>query len=97
MKILTLHLKSEYFDAIQAGTKTEEYRVKKPYWTKRLVDKEYDEVHILKGYPPKTAKNRRMIFPWRGFVEREICHPFFGDDPVKVYAIKLENPLPNGT
>lgn len=39
-KILHLPLKSEWYNLIESGTKTEEYREIKPYWIKRLCTKE---------------------------------------------------------
>lgn len=63
-RILTLHVRREYFDEIRAGRKYYEYRVATPYWTKRL-SREYDEVHILLGYPPAAATDRRLRFHWR--------------------------------
>ena len=36
MKILYLPLKKEWFEMIEAGRKTEEYRAIKPYWIKKL-------------------------------------------------------------
>lgn len=36
MKILDLVLKGNWYDMIDSGVKKEEYREKKPYWTKRL-------------------------------------------------------------
>ena len=36
MKTLDLVLKSEWYDLIEQGIKTEEYREIKPYWCKRL-------------------------------------------------------------
>ncbi len=38
MKILHLPLKKEWYEMIESGVKTEEYREIKPYWDKRLVD-----------------------------------------------------------
>lgn len=38
MKILHLPLKKEWFEMIESGIKTEEYREIKPYWEKRLLD-----------------------------------------------------------
>lgn len=35
-KILDLPLKKEWYDMIESGIKTEEYREIKPYWCKRL-------------------------------------------------------------
>lgn len=36
MKILDLPLKAKWYDMIERGEKTEEYRTIKPYWCKRL-------------------------------------------------------------
>ena len=36
-KILDLPLKKEWYDMIESGEKTEEYREIKPYWCKRLL------------------------------------------------------------
>lgn len=49
-KILHLVLKSEWFDKINSGEKTKEYREVKPYWNKRLIGKNYDVVEFRKGY-----------------------------------------------
>ena len=38
MKIIDLPLKKEWYDMIESGIKTEEYREIKPYWEKRLLD-----------------------------------------------------------
>ena len=45
---LTLH--RDYFEAIAAGRKVEEYRKIKPYWTTRLVGRTYDEIYFRNGY-----------------------------------------------
>lgn len=37
MKILELPLKKEWYNLIECGEKREEYRVIKPYWTKRFI------------------------------------------------------------
>lgn len=38
MKTLHLPLKAKWYEMIESGEKTEEYREIKPYWEKRLVD-----------------------------------------------------------
>ncbi|MCP3681283.1 MAG: ASCH domain-containing protein [bacterium] len=88
MKILMLNVKKEYFDAIKSGKKTEEYRLVKPYWTKRL-EKTYDKIHILWGYPPKNNMSRRLIFQYMGWTKKTVFCSLFGAKPVEVYAIKL--------
>lgn len=42
MKILNLVLKGHWYDMIERGEKTEEYREIKPYWEKRLLN--YDDI-----------------------------------------------------
>lgn len=88
-KILTLPLKGIYFDQIKAGEKIFEYRLRTPYWKKRLENKEYDLVTITKGYPKRNDETRRLTRKWRGFHETTINHPHFGPNDVQVYAIYL--------
>lgn len=78
-------LKFEYFDQIKAGTKREEYRLVTLYWAKRLIDREYRNIVLHRGYTANT-----IIFPWREFHMKTITHPHFGPEPVKVFAIRLE-------
>jgi ASC-1-like (ASCH) protein len=54
-RILYLTLKKKWFDLIKSGEKRIEYREVKPYWTKRLLDKDglfkqWDEIHFRNGY-----------------------------------------------
>ncbi len=91
MKTLTLPLKSEYFDAIVSGDKVEEYRLVTPYWTKRLVNREYDQITLTKGYPKRDDMSRRHTVPWRGFRVKRINHPHFGSDDVEVFCINVEH------
>lgn len=88
MRVLTLNVKTEYFDAIRDRVKTEEYRLVKPYWSKRL-KKDYDEIYILCGYPRKDDQSKRLVFPYRGWIRKEITHKHFGIAPVQVFAIQL--------
>ena len=50
MRILHLTLIRKWFDKIACGEKTKEFREIKPYWTKRLKGKTYDEVWFKNGY-----------------------------------------------
>lgn len=57
--ILHLPLKSKWYNLIESGIKTEEYREIKPYWIKRLCItdsdfKHYDKVKFSYGYTKKT-------------------------------------------
>lgn len=74
MKILHLTLHKRWFDDIAAEIKKIEYREVKPYWTKRLVGKEYDEIHFRNGYA-KDAPFMRVEY-----VRLEEGHCFDGKD-----------------
>jgi hypothetical protein len=89
MSILTLPLKAEYFDAIRDGSKHEEYRLVTPFWSKRLVGRNYDYIVLTKGYPKRLDGGRRLTLPWRGYTVKTITHPHFGDKPVEVFAINV--------
>lgn len=106
---LQLALKAEYFDAIKAGLKTEEYRLVKPYWMNRLhhspfifaqpgtgdpIPRTFSGLVLTKGYPRQGDPDRILELPWRGFIRKTITHPHFGPDPVEVFAINVEVPPP---
>lgn len=86
---LYLPIKTEYFDAIQTGEKTKEYRLYNDYWKKRLVGRDYDQIIITKGYPKRDDESRRMCFKYSYYRVETITHPHFGPLPVKVFAIPL--------
>lgn len=89
MTVLHLPLKAEYFNAIAAGTKPEEYRLCTPYWRKRLEGRVYDSIALTLGYPPAGDAARRLVRPWRGYTVKTITHPHFGAEPVEVFAIRV--------
>lgn len=93
MTDLVLALKREYFDAVKAGTKTEEFRLCTPYWRKRIEGRVFDRVVLTSGYPAGGDFCRRLVLPWRGVRVTTITHPHFGVDPVEVYAINVA-PVP---
>lgn len=88
-RVLRLPVKAEYFDAIKSGEKKEEYRLVTTYWWRRLQGREFDEIVLTKGYPPKTSLSRHLSRPWRGCEMKMIQHHHFGQERVKVYAIKV--------
>lgn len=90
MKVLNLALKREYFEAIKAGEKTEEYRLYTDYWRKRLEGKDYDAIRLTLGYPKKDDTARILFKKWLGYTIKTITHKHFGDKPVKVFAITLK-------
>jgi hypothetical protein len=85
---LHLHLKAQYFDEIQAGTKTEEYRVCSPFYKKRLA-KAPERVVLYRGYPNSADTPKIMSLPWRGMEVKTIIHPHFGNVPTEVFAIRV--------
>lgn len=91
-KILHLNLKKEYFEDIKNGNKLFEFREYNEYWTKRLENKEYDEVHFKLGYPKKDDEEKIIIRKYLGYEFRDIRHKHFGNDnpsckQIKVFAI----------
>ena len=86
---LVLPLKREFFEQIRTGNKTEEFRLLTPFWKKRLEGRSFDRVVLTLGYPKKEDHARRLVLPWKGYCIKEIAHPFFGPDPVMVYAIDV--------
>lgn len=89
MIALVLPLKREYFEAIKAGTKPEEYRLRNAYWRRRLEGREFAHVVLTLGYPARDDSARRLVLPWRGLRVTTLQHPLFGPKPVEVYAIKV--------
>jgi hypothetical protein len=92
-RILSLHVRAEYFEEIRAGRKTEEYREFGAYWGARIAGRVNDEVHILLGYPRASEHEKRLVFPWTGYSVKEITHPEFGATPVIVYAVNLQHQM----
>ena len=88
-RILTLRLKSKWWTRIKLGDKTEELRLATDYWRKRLVDREYDEIHIWLGYAKKTDLGRLIVRKWNGCFLDEVKHEEFGAEPVEVFVIDV--------
>lgn len=95
MGTLTLPLNATYFDKIRAGTKIEEYRLRTPYWAKRIEGREYDRIVLTRGYPQGggVEGETRLTRHWRGYREARITHRHFGDKPVNVFAIDVSAPF----
>lgn len=83
MANLHLHLRFGYFDAIERGEKTEEYR-RADYWLKRLENREFGAIVLWRGYT-KTF----MVIPYLGYTRKTITHPHFGCNPTEVLAIDV--------
>lgn len=89
MSDLVLHLKKKYFDQIKSGEKKFEYRLKTPYWSKRLAGRQYNNIRLLCGYPKRGDKSREIVRKFRGYETQIISHPEFGEKPVRVFAIPV--------
>ncbi|EUM09817.1 ASCH domain-containing protein [Enterobacter sp. BIDMC 30] len=90
MANLQLAVNGEYFDQMKRGEKKFEYRLLNDYWRKRLVNREYDRLIITRGYPRADDAERRIDVPYRGYKLQSIIHQHFGDDPVNVFAIRVD-------
>lgn len=86
---LYLPLKAVYFNAIRAGTKAEEFRLRNAYWRKRIEGKEFEWVMLTLGYPAADEPWKRLRLPWRGYRVFPILHPEFGPEWVEVFAIDV--------
>ncbi|MGR7214057.1 ASCH domain-containing protein [Klebsiella aerogenes] len=90
MANLQLAVNGEYFDQMRSGEKTEEYRLVNSYWCRRILARKYDRLIITRGYPKKDDASRRIDIPYCGYEIKTITHKHFGDQPVKVFAIKVD-------
>ncbi len=84
MAFLHLNLKAEYFYAIAAGEKREEYRLVTPYWRRRLEGRQFSGIVLKKGYPKRDS--RHLARPWAGLTIKTTAHTLFGTEPVQVFA-----------
>ena len=91
MKNLQLALKGEYFDEIKNGTKIFEFREVNEYWSKRLINKQYDKLIITRGYPAKDDFSKKLEFDYNGYELQVITHKHFGNTPTDVFAIIIKN------
>lgn len=94
-RVLHLHLKREYYDAILRGEKTEEYRLAS-IWRSRIEGREFDEIWLYRAYPKRGTGNILMR-RWNGYKLIQRQHPHFGRDPVEVLAIDVTRELSRST
>ena len=83
---LFLILKGEWFDMIASGEKKEEYREIKPFWTKRLIGKNYENIIFQHGYS-KNARKMRVEF--KGVCEKVPVAEWSNNSKEISYAISL--------
>jgi len=92
-RVLYLPLKRKWFVEIQEGRKAFEYRLRNPYWTKRLEGRKYDRVVFTDGYPKRDDATRRIEAPYRGYQIQTVTSEEWGNVPVEVFAILTPNHL----
>jgi ASC-1-like (ASCH) protein len=95
MTELVLHLKREYFDAIKSGKKKMEFRLRTPYWQKRLVNRKYDTIRLMCGYPKQDDMENQIVRRFKGYRPMIIKHPHFGKNPVRVFGIDVSARIVN--
>lgn len=94
MKVLHLTLKKQWFDMINSGEKTEEYREIKPYWIIRFLNgmplhpsgndfKTFSGVLFRNGY---SSDSRQRSFKFESISIGE-GRPEWGAEPGKKYFI----------
>ena len=72
---------------ILSGQKKEEYREIKPYWVKRLVNREYDIIRFRNGYNPDSPA---FDIEYNG-VYRGLGNSEWGAPGYPVYILRLGN------
>ena len=92
-RILRLNLKARWWNEIKSGAKTNELRLDTEYWGKRLANVEYDEIHLLLGYPPKTDTSKLIRRKWVSAEKTLVQHEEFGPNAVYVFAIDVSQPV----
>jgi hypothetical protein len=90
MSELVLHLKRTYFEQIKSGKKKLEFRLRTPYWHRRLVGRKYDTIRLLCGYPKRNDQDNQIVCRFKGYRPMIITHPHFGKKPVHVFAIPVD-------
>lgn len=89
MRILRLNLKRKWWEQIRDGEKTVELRLATEYWRKRLIGREYDEIHLCLGYPKRGDEIRTLRRKWRMVAKERVLHEEFGPEPVDVFCIDV--------
>ena len=85
MKTLNLTLKKKWFDMILSGTKKEEYREIKPYWSKRFEGKSYDVIVFRNGYQKDSPSFSVKLLG----IDVGYGKPEWGANDQMVYILKL--------
>ncbi len=93
--VLFLNLKSIYYNQIKEGSKTEEFREFKPYWSQRLLNRDYNAICIRDAY--RAGDENTMWFKYNGYKVITKTHEIFGPEPALVYAIDVSDRMKQTT
>jgi len=92
IKVLSLNLTYRWFDLIKSDKKKVEYRVVSDFWKIRIEDKDFDEIHIFRGYPKKGlngyASGVIQKFKWNGYEKKIVNYPVL-EQEINCYCIFL--------
>ena len=77
-KTLYLPLKKEWYEMIESGVKTEEYREIKPYWSKRLTGVEHPLFSVRYGYRSANQNGYTHIKFSYGYTKRTMTFELKG-------------------
>lgn len=80
-KILDLPLKAKWYDMIESGVKTEEYREIKPYWCKRFLNLDAPLFSHRNGYQDANVKGYTHVRFRYGYTKRTMA---FKIDEIKI-------------
>lgn len=69
-KTLHLVLKSKWFDKIESGEKTTEYRQCKNYWNKRLAGIEIPDGQVVMGFNGDFSRRFSSVVFHKGYTNR---------------------------
>lgn len=95
MSELVLHLKKEFFDQIKSGKKKMEFRLRTRYWEKRLINRQYDTIRLMCGYPKHDDLDNQIVCRFQGYRPMVIKHKHFGKTPVRVFGIPVDARIMN--
>jgi hypothetical protein len=103
MKILDLPLKKEWYNMIESGVKTEEYREIKPFWCKRFIGVNFPlfshrynyQACNIKGYTHIRFRygytKRTMLFELKGITIGNGNTAWGAPEDKEVFILKLGN------
>jgi hypothetical protein len=83
---LFLTIKKKYFDDISNNVKKEEYRLFKPYWIKRILNKNYSHIVFRNGY---SKDSPILEIEYLGYEVKNMKCDFFGPDSLNIFVLKL--------